>query len=557
MCRMCGRESCADCFEQVKELTVDLTGASQEEVKALQKKREAHAHWNPFFLACTKRNEHQASEFSPVSRFCRKELKHAIEKMSALVEVEDDGAMNHEVDAGAGDIPDLIASNASSTTDDSSGAHTPPESGFQGLSDGAVADKKLHYGNDYQPVLSLGEVSLHLPPSSTAPYLYDATSRPDYIIPSHEILRYTNAELTEEVFRPIWAKGVPILVTNVLEKFNLRWTPEYFIEKYAEQSCLIIECQTDKNKRITVGEFFAMFGDYRTRSECWKLKDWPPSSDFKTTFPELYDDFSQAVPIPSYVRRDGAMNIASHFPSNTVSPDLGGFQLSFIIRDLVDYVNDLCSFNLIIGPKMYNAMRSNQAPGSKGSTRLHMDMSDALNIMTYAAPAPDGSAGRAAWDLFNSEDSEKLRAFLRKKFKGQFQHDPIHSQQFYLDEALRRELWEEYQVKSYRVYQAPGEAVFIPAGCAHQVGFPVIWDLWYPERGLTFCSFLCLFVPWILVIGVQYVRHRQGRDRFCQPGEYRAVREADTGVPGAESEPRVEGGCVAVEVDDVVCVAVV
>lgn len=206
---------------------------------------------------------------------------------------------------------------------------------------------------------------------------------------------------------------------------------------------------------------------------------------------------------------------------------------------------------------MYNAMRSNQAPGSKGSTRLHMDMSDALNIMTYAAPAPDGSPGRAAWDLFNSEDSEKLRAFLRKKFKGQFQHDPIHSQQFYLDEALRRELWEEYQVKSYRVYQAPGEAVFIPAGCAHQVGFPVIWDLWYPERGLTFCSFLCLFVPWILVIGVQYVRHRQGRDRFCQPGEYRAVREADTGVPGAESEPRVEGGCVAVEVDDVVCVAVV
>lgn len=53
------------------------------------------------------------------------------------------------------------------------------------------------------------------------------------------------------------------------------------------------------------------------------VKDWPPSTDFKTAFPELYADFSQAVPIPNYVRRDGALNIASHFPSNTVAPDIG------------------------------------------------------------------------------------------------------------------------------------------------------------------------------------------------------------------------------------------
>lgn len=118
---------------------------------------------------------------------------------------------------------------------------------------------------------------------------------------------------------------------------------------------------------------------------------------------------------------------------------------------------------------MYNAMASTQTPGSKGSTRLHMDMSDALNIMTYASPLPDGSPGCAAWDLFKAGDSDKLRGFLRKRFKGSFQHDPIHSQQFYLDETLRKELLEECGIMSYRVYQRPGEAVFIPAGCAHQV----------------------------------------------------------------------------------------
>ena len=27
--------------------------------------------------------------------------------------------------------------------------------------------------------------------------------------------------------------------------------------------------------------------------------------------------------MPNYVRRDGVLNIASHFPSNTVAPDIG------------------------------------------------------------------------------------------------------------------------------------------------------------------------------------------------------------------------------------------
>ncbi|KAG8927620.1 hypothetical protein FRC01_007166 [Tulasnella sp. 417] len=40
---------------------------------------------------------------------------------------------------------------------------------------------------------------------------------------------------------------------------------------------------------------------------------------------------------------------------------------------------------------------------------------------------------------------------------------------YYLDSDLRKELFEREGVKSWRIYQKPGEAVFIPAGCAHQV----------------------------------------------------------------------------------------
>jgi lysine-specific demethylase 3 len=110
------------------------------------------------------------------------------------------------------------------------------------------------------------------------------------------------------------------------------------------------------------------------------------------------------------------------------------------------------------------------AAGSKGSTKLHMDMADALNIMTYVADQSDGGEGCAAWDIFCAADSDKLRDFIREKFRDLIQiQDPIHSQQVYLDDDSRLELWEEKGVKSYRVYQHAGEAVFIPAGCAHQV----------------------------------------------------------------------------------------
>jgi len=49
------------------------------------------------------------------------------------------------------------------------------------------------------------------------------------------------------------------------------------------------------------------------------------------------------------------------------------------------------------------------------------------------------------------------------------EQDPIHTQGFYLDSIKRKELYDEFGVHSHRIHQHPGQAVFIPAGCAHQV----------------------------------------------------------------------------------------
>jgi [histone H3]-dimethyl-L-lysine9 demethylase len=118
---------------------------------------------------------------------------------------------------------------------------------------------------------------------------------------------------------------------------------------------------------------------------------------------------------------------------------------------------------------MYNAQATHDGPGSLGTTRLHMDVADAVNIMTHACATPEGRPGYATWDIFRAEDASALRAFLRARFCVPTHEDPIHRQCFYLDCEMRQELARKYGVWSHRIYQTPGEAVFIPAGCAHQV----------------------------------------------------------------------------------------
>ncbi|KAF8516634.1 hypothetical protein JB92DRAFT_3309464 [Gautieria morchelliformis] len=441
MCRICGREACEECFRQVQDLT--------HPTRALTATGEKKMHSNPFFLSCTKRQEHARRDFSPVSRFCSDELEAVVREMEQL-HMEENRAAGHPVDAysswTAHDRIEAMSSLSESimTTTETSSIRTSPDRTASPMSPDSRVERldsrelSAEASSPPSPIfMPVTSVSLPHPVAARYGDPLDPAQ-----VPSHPYYVFDRT-ISDAEFQPLWALGEVVVVTGLLNDFSIHWTPEYFIEHFEQSKCLILECHTDENKSTTVGEFFSEFGMYATRTKCWKLKDWPPSSDFKTTFPDLYEDFTGAVPVPNYTRRDGILNIASHFPINTIAPD--------------------------IGPKMYNAFASSEMPGAKGSTRLHMDMADAVNIMLYSANRPDGGEGMAAWDIFRAEDTYKIRRFLHKYFKGQFINDPIHSQTFYLDVHLRRQLFDEFGVSSWRLYQRPGDAVFIPAGCAHQV----------------------------------------------------------------------------------------
>lgn len=69
---------------------------------------------------------------------------------------------------------------------------------------------------------------------------------------------------------------------------------------------------------------------------------------------------------------------------------------------------------------------------------------------------PPRQPGCAVWDIYPAKDADKIRTYLSRKFDSKHAFvDPIHAQLFYLDAAMRRELWEKHNVVGWRVYQYP------------------------------------------------------------------------------------------------------
>ncbi|KAI4298735.1 hypothetical protein L6164_032258 [Bauhinia variegata] len=349
------------------------------------------------------------------------------------------------------------------------------------------------------------------------------------------------------LFQKHWTKGEPIIVRDVLEQgTGLSWKPTVMLRALCENldveissklsEVKAIDCLANCEVDINTHQFFDGYTNGRTYGNIWpemlKLKDWPPSDKFEDLLPRHCDEFIRCLPFQEYTDpRAGILNLAVKLPPHVLKPDLG--------------------------PKTYIAYGIKQELGRGDSvTKLHCDLSDAVNILTDTAEVtltdeqhviisklkeaqklqdekelsiqegvpeclngqsceenkeqkvdkeaseftdnlPEGIAdpvksedtekeikgnerkrGAALWDIFRREDTEKLEAYLRKHPK-EFRHTycspveevvhPIHDQCFYLTSDHKKKLKEEFGVEPWTFEQQVGEAVFIPAGCPHQV----------------------------------------------------------------------------------------
>ena len=101
-----------------------------------------------------------------------------------------------------------------------------------------------------------------------------------------------------------------------------------------------------------------------------------------------------------------------------------------------------------------------------GTTRLHLDVADAVNLATWTI---DASRPSAVWHIFPRGSVTELRKFLKEIFPDHGDDDPIHSQSFYLTDAQLERLAEDHDVVPWTIEQRLGDLIVIPAGCPHQV----------------------------------------------------------------------------------------
>jgi lysine-specific demethylase 3 len=115
--------------------------------------------------------------------------------------------------------------------------------------------------------------------------------------------------------------------------------------------------------------------------------------------------------------------------------------------------------NTYVGPKMYSALTDRKGIGS---TKLHLDVAPAFNVLAYA-----DSQGCANWKIFARKDADLLAAWMRKRYK--IKGHPVHQQQFYLTDDDLVDLRKETQIHPYNINQRQNHIVLIPPGCPHQV----------------------------------------------------------------------------------------
>lgn len=286
------------------------------------------------------------------------------------------------------------------------------------------------------------------------------------------------------LFHQRWLRGEPVIVRGI--RGRMAWDSETMLRAVRELGSK--RFNTDRDMDIEVldctsswgvismsqAQFFHGYRRYMNE-QMLKVKDWPPQAHFKERLPRHHQDYLEVVlPVPEYTHpAAGPLNMASMLPPDALPTDLG--------------------------PKTYIAYGRIKEHEEEGDsvTKLHVDMADAVNVMVdchidqfekkhqHVRCGDElwdfqkyGLAG-AVWNIVRREDVGSLSSYLQEHSSAFIHHglpvpqhqgqDPILDQMYMLTEQHWRQLEAQHGVRAWHFEQHMGEAVFIPAGCPHQV----------------------------------------------------------------------------------------
>ena len=230
------------------------------------------------------------------------------------------------------------------------------------------------------------------------------------------------------IFTQEWQNQRPVLLRNMGAHLSAHlWNPEKFASEFSNRQVNMIDCRSGlEYVGVRMSEFWSGFEDVSKRKKdekdnafILKLKDWPTTSDFKNEMPEKFEDLMRNLFFGEYTHREGQFNLVSNLPDFFLAPDLG--------------------------PKMYIAYSSAQRP-AEGTTNLHVDISDAVNLLIYVGEEKgkkseskrsepkgmlsvlemtrcsqdqmqrykNGEIPGAVWHLFKPRDADEIRNYFLK-----------------------------------------------------------------------------------------------------------------------------------------------
>ena len=252
-----------------------------------------------------------------------------------------------------------------------------------------------------------------------------------------------------------------------------------------------------------------------------RLRDWPGEDDFKSRAPRHTEAFSALLPFQEYTNPvDGPLNLLTALPKEWVPPDLGpktyigGGRLhargdetdgaTKTHQDASDLVNVLLHVGRAMGESEGRSVLEKETDGTAGTATAGTAVAGTASAGTATTSDDEKDVG-AVWDVFRREDVPTLTEWLRvawlkgelewqgkrkekafhketeketgkEKEKDATQNDPharqnhpIHDQASYLTARDLAKLAKDTGVSPWSFTQKTGDAVFVPAGCPHQV----------------------------------------------------------------------------------------